>query len=165
MAHHLDLREFVATGRFFGFDSHTTRDDVIAVLGNPDDTGGVTKRQPRGICCVYGGIELHFGPQDTDCLSLLHFDDPNLPPAGSESLMIDPWVLTDGLLLDSLSAACKECRIDISHVCDVPVRLYRASSGVDFFFYDPHDPDRTGLSAVSLSYSDDDCYNRPRRAR
>lgn len=148
---HIDLREFVATGCFFGLGTLSSRDDVIAVLGSPDDTGMVTHRDPRGAIFVYGGIELHFNKSDR--LTLIHFDCPNIPPGGSAGLSVSPWVLTNELTLSSLLKACRDCGIDLQHVSEEPSRVYRALSGVTLTFYDPHDPDRSGLAGVSLAFS------------
>ncbi|MCA9150960.1 MAG: hypothetical protein KDA92_16725 [Planctomycetales bacterium] len=154
MTNHIDLREFITTGQFFGLGPTSSRDDVIARLGQPDDTGIVTKRKPRGTIFVYGGIELHFN--DADRLALIHFDYPSLPPTSSPSLSVSPWVLTDESPLADVLAACADCGIELQHVSDDPSRVYRAASGVSLSFYDPHDPDRTGLAAVSLGFSDGD---------
>ena len=154
MTNHIDLRDFAASGRFFGLGPSSSRDDVISVLGPPDDTGMVSKREPQGTIFVYGGIELHF--DDSDRLALIHCDYPNLPPPGSSALSVSAWVLADKLPLPALLSACSDCGIELEHVSDDPVRRYRSSAGVDFLFYDPHDPSRTGLAAVSLAFSDDD---------
>ena len=152
MTNHLDLLEFIASGRFFGLGTNSSRDDVVAVLGPPDDTGMVSKLQPRGTIFVYGGIELHFG--DCDRLAVIHFDYPNLPPAGSDTLSVAPRIVADGLPVAEVLSACADCDIELQHLSDDPKRVFRAQSGVCLTFYDPYDPDRTGLAAVSLPLFD-----------
>lgn len=37
-----------------------TREEVVAVAGNPDDTGGVSRKYRTPSIYKYGAIELHF---------------------------------------------------------------------------------------------------------
>ena len=153
MPAHLHLRDFLATGDFFGFDATTTRADVESRLGSPDDYDGLVSRKhklPR--IWVYGGIELTFGYYVDSPLQLIHFDYPNIPPAGSDSLTIDPWILTENLSLDVLTKACRDAGISLSPDGSPTVPFWTTAGNVHL--YCGNEPPDNGLAAVSRIFWD-----------
>ena len=151
---HIHLREFLATGDFFGFDAETTRADVESRLGPPDYDGLVSRKHKLPRIWVYGGIELTFGNNLESPLELIHFDHPNLPPSGSDTLTVDPWTLAENMTLDSLTAACRAAGIALSHDDSSAIPCWRTAGGVCLYFAD--EPPETGLAAVSRIFRNGD---------
>ena len=149
---HINLRDFLATGDFFGLGGTSTRADVELRLGPPDDVGLVSRKHKLPRIWVYGGIELTFGDHRDSTLELIHFDHPNLPPPGSETLTVDPWILREQASLESISDACCKAGIDFQHFPDANFRHWRTSGNVHLLFSE--DPDDSGLYAASLVFGD-----------
>lgn len=51
------------------------RDEVKAVLGEPDAVGGTSHKQSAAAIWRYGEVEFHFGPSPNDTLSLIWLED------------------------------------------------------------------------------------------
>ena len=115
VSNRVDLLDFLATGNFLGLGVNSKRKDVQSVLGTPDDTGLVSRKHSLPRIWIYGGIELTFGLTDDSTLELIHFDEPNLPPSGSASLCVDPWVLKETAMFDDIINACREVGIKLTH--------------------------------------------------
>ena len=152
MPAHLHLRDFLATGDFFGFDADTIRADVESQLGPPDYDGLVSRKHKLPRIWVYGGIELTFGCDADSPLELIHFDHPNLPPAGSDALTIDPWILAENLSLNALADACRDAEIGLLSDGSTPVPYWLTTGNVRLYFGD--EPPDTGLAAVSRVFRD-----------
>ena len=149
---HIQLREFLATGSFFGLNGTSTRDDVAMTLGQPDDVGLTSRRFKRPQTWVYGGIELTFGPFSQATLELLHFDCPNLPPSGSASLTVDPWIIGENVSLDRIASACRDAGIALFQRRDSPIIQWETAGGVRLTF--SNHSDSCGLIGVSLVFAD-----------
>ncbi len=54
------LQQCLHSGDFNGVTLGMTRDQVRAVLGEPDDTGGTSRKQRIPSVWKYGEVELHF---------------------------------------------------------------------------------------------------------
>lgn len=53
--------------------SNTTREDMISLLGQPDDVGGFSRKFRNGSILKYSGTEFHFsGDKDMDTLALIY---------------------------------------------------------------------------------------------
>jgi hypothetical protein len=55
-------------GRRVVLDSSLTREDVIELLGEPDDVGAVTQKHFKGQVLLYGTVEIHLNHADKVCL-------------------------------------------------------------------------------------------------
>ncbi|GAB5405927.1 MAG: hypothetical protein Aurels2KO_41580 [Aureliella sp.] len=147
MPAHFHLRDFLATGDFLGFGGETTRADVEFRLGPPDYYGLVSRKHKLPRIWGYGGIELTFGSDATSPLELIHFDHPNLPPAGSDCITITPWILTENLPFDLLATACRDAGIGLISNTSALVPFWSTTGNVRLYFGD--EPPDTGLVAVS----------------
>ncbi|MFN3192910.1 MAG: hypothetical protein ACE361_20540 [Aureliella sp.] len=152
MPAHLHLRDYLATGDFFGFDADTIRADVESLLGPPDYHGLVTRKHKLPRIWVYGGIALTFGYYPESPLQLIHFDHPNLPPTGSDSLAIDPWILAENMSLVMITDACRDAGIELTPDGSPTVPFWKTTGNVRLYFGDKS-PD-TGLAAVSRIFRD-----------
>lgn len=65
---------FTATGDICPVRLGMSREDLHALFGEPDYTGGVSRRWRRPIIWVYGSLEFHFR-QGKDELFLIFRDD------------------------------------------------------------------------------------------
>lgn len=54
-----------------------TREEVVAALGPPDDTGGTSRKYRTPAIYKYGDIELHFEPWNTGRLLRAYTEDPD----------------------------------------------------------------------------------------
>ena len=54
-----------------------TRDEIVAVLGPPDDKGCTSRKYRTPSIYKYGDIELHFEPWKTGRLRLVYTEDMN----------------------------------------------------------------------------------------
>jgi len=54
-----------------------TREDIRALFGEPDTTGGTSHKHKTPAIWKYGELEFHFGKQSTDVLSLIWSDTPD----------------------------------------------------------------------------------------
>lgn len=63
-----------------------TREQVRSILGDPDDTGGTSRKHRTPAIWKYEEIEFHFGPKRNDMLSLIYTDTENTQ--GIASLII-----------------------------------------------------------------------------
>ena len=64
-----------------------TREEVLAALGPPDDTGG-TSRKYRSPCIYrFGRIELHFEPRKAGKLDMVYTEDDD----GHGHVLLKGW--------------------------------------------------------------------------
>ena len=131
MPKHLDLCDLLTTGDFFAFDNTTTPDDVNAVLGPPDCV------REDNLLCMYGnGIELTFFDFDPGYPTLILLRCDDLPPAGSVSLTIEPWIISENATLETLTTACRAAGIGLTRRETRHGIRWRTSGGVDLTFED-----------------------------
>jgi len=85
---------WLRTGTFGPVALGATRSQVQLASGEPDDSGGTSRRRRTPSIWKYGDIELHFGVDGRVCLVYLdHFQ----VPTGGAAIDLDPWVLRGGL--------------------------------------------------------------------
>ena len=65
-------RRFQATGRIAPLRLGATRAEVHRLLGEPDDTGGTSRRQRLPLIWRYGEVEFHFEPGGNGGLWLIY---------------------------------------------------------------------------------------------
>jgi hypothetical protein len=51
-----------------------SRGEVRAIFGDPDATGGTSRKYPTPAIWKYGDLEFHFGPRPDDNLSLIYME-------------------------------------------------------------------------------------------
>ena len=69
------LLRFGATGDICPLRLGARRDEVRAILGEPDDVGATSREHRVPRIWKYGDLELHFGNVETDGLQLIYQDD------------------------------------------------------------------------------------------
>ncbi len=65
---------FAATGDICPLKLGATRDEVRSLLGEPDDTGGTSRKRGLPMIWIYAELEFHFGPKPGDGLNLIYQD-------------------------------------------------------------------------------------------
>ncbi len=66
---------FKATGDICPLRLGHTREQVRAVLGEPDEVGGTSLKHPTPAIWRYDELEFHFSPSPLDALSLIFLED------------------------------------------------------------------------------------------
>ena len=106
----VSLKDFATTGDFCPVKADFTAVRLEGVFGEPEATGGTSRRHRHPVIWKYGDVEFHFArPHGELCLVHLdRFSGPNGRPEGWGALVIDPWVIREGLPLDTFIAAVEE---------------------------------------------------------
>lgn len=66
--------KFRATGDICPVRLGCTREDIRALLGEPDDVGCFSRKHKVPQIWKYGTLEFHFGPKSNDLLTLIYSD-------------------------------------------------------------------------------------------
>ena len=106
----VSLKDFAVTGDFGPVKAGFTPVSLEAVLGEPEATGGTSRRHRRPVIWKYGDIEFHFARPDGE-LCLVHLDRFSATggcPEGWGGFEIEPWVIREGLPCDSFIAAIEK---------------------------------------------------------
>ena len=106
----VNLRDFIRTGKFAGVQLGATEADVKSLLGEPDDVGGISRRQRRPLIWKYGDFEFHFLP-DSDRLWMIYVEIYGIP-RGSRRLALDPWIMRRELPREELVSALAALDLD-----------------------------------------------------
>jgi hypothetical protein len=104
----VDMKSFLISGEFGQISFPATRQDVAAILGEPDDW---TAEQPRSRASIwkYANVEFHFAPH-SDAVWMIFTDD--LTPSGRNSaLTLDTWIIGEQLRLEDAEAALLQAGI------------------------------------------------------
>src|SRR6185312_12274771 len=106
----VSLKDFATTGDFGPVKPGFTAVSLEAIFGKPEATGGTSRRHRRPAIWKYGDIEFTFArPHGELCLVHLdRFSDPDGSPEGWGELVIEPWVIKEGLPRDSFIATIEE---------------------------------------------------------
>jgi hypothetical protein len=141
----VSMLEFIRTGEFGSLRLGSTRGEVKALLGDPPDW---VADDPKASSRIwrFGDIEFYF----SDDTLVMIFTDHDNRSTGTDALVIDPWILREGLMRkefeegltrEGIAFASTQWDIDPSqfHV--------KMDSGVQFSFVDePEDEfDEPGL--------------------
>jgi len=65
---------FRVTGDICPIRLGMSRGEVRAIFGDPEDTGGTSRKHPTAAIWKYGGLEFHFGSEPDDNLSLIYME-------------------------------------------------------------------------------------------
>lgn len=96
------LRDFLATGEFGPISLGADRPAVEACFGQPETTGGQSRKHKRPNIWKYGDVEFFF-ERDSGELHLVHIDHfsgDGGAPEGWGELRLEPWVVREGLSRD-----------------------------------------------------------------
>ncbi len=105
----VSVRDFLKTGELGPVRLGMSREQVQELLGEPDDTGGNSRRHRVPTIWKYGDLELHF-EQGGNRLTLIHADDFDVL-SGGEVLEIDAWIAHKGISLDQV-----EKELELAHI-------------------------------------------------
>jgi len=67
-------KQFKVTGDICPVRLGMSRDEVRAVLGDPEDTGGTSRKHSTPAIWKYDELEFHFGPGPDDHLELIYLE-------------------------------------------------------------------------------------------
>src|SRR4051794_27422331 len=94
----VSLKDFLASGVFGPVSFGCDRQQLEAILGEPEDVGGVSRKHRRLVIWKYGDVEFYFS-RASGGLEMVHIDrftGPGGSPQGWGGLQIDPWVIREG---------------------------------------------------------------------
>ncbi len=106
----VSLKDFAVTGNFGPVGAGFTPVRLEALFGEPEATGGTSRRWRRPLIWKYGDLDFHFSGPD-GVLVLVHLDRFSAGagcPGGWGRLEIEPWVIREGLPRDTFIAAIKQ---------------------------------------------------------
>lgn len=106
------MREFLRAGAFGSLRIGSSREQVYAALGGPDNWSIASDRQGLPAIWKYGVVEFHFDAR-TDTVVLIHADDFDHFHAGV-AVDLDPWWMRSGATLEQARAelAAAHLRVD-----------------------------------------------------
>jgi hypothetical protein len=149
----VNLRDFARDGALGPICLGMTRDRVRDLIGPPDAWMGDGPVE-TSLIWKYGDVELHFGGGD---IWLIHFDDGRQTWSGNQQLLIDPWILQQGLRLSSLENALRGAEISFEVKPDINPGCVRVvtEAGVSFLVCTKRteNTDKLGLLLFGLSDS------------
>ena len=146
----VSLKDFIRTGDFAGVRLGSTEAEVKALLGEPDDVGGTSRRQRRPLIWKYGDFEFHF-PPDGDRLWMIFIDEFDIP-RGGRTLALDPWIIRRDLPRAELVSALAALKLDprVREDTVLEAWIVTASSGVTFAYHAAEDHGTEGSEASGL---------------
>jgi hypothetical protein len=135
----VSLVQFLRTGNLGELRPGLTPEEVRHLMGEPEDTGGTSRRYRRPSIWLYGDVELHFRPEPPHACGMLfiepHFGRHRLRlPTGWEA---DDWALDFGTPRAEVEAYLRvhELSFGARHVGPVtPSQIAILSSGVTLSF-------------------------------
>lgn len=149
----VNLKEFLRTGQFGPVTFGMHQDQVINILGQPDDTSIPPRRKRRPDILKYGTMELHFDDQ-ADYKLFLIFADHLEHFSGGNRLELDPWVLRGHLSRPEVEDALRQAEISFSEFTPLSTDLegIRTEAGVELtFVLDPAENELGGgFFSISL---------------
>jgi hypothetical protein len=103
----LALRDFLATGVVAGVPFGCDRQQLEAVAGEPEATGGVSRKHRQPVIWKYGDVELRFSRVSggLDMIHIDRFSSNEGAPQGWGGLRVDPWVIRERMSRDELLQA------------------------------------------------------------
>ncbi len=112
----VSLKDFAATGVFGPVVFGCTRTALEAVLGEPEATGGQSRKHRRPNIWKYGDVEFYFTRPggELDMIHIDHFFGQGRVPQGWGRLRIDPWVIREGLARETFLSAVEKAGCDYS---------------------------------------------------
>lgn len=174
----VDLKEFMAHGVLGPVRLGMTRRELLVALGKPDDFHSDhrilrKKTLDNSSIWMYGDFEFFFQlflPSEGrkrkdgwDCpLDLIHVDDRGWsgvcrgqPPSGGKRILVDPWVIRQGMTRRSFQMALRKEGIPFELIDwplrDETVRLWVGPGVIAIFSTCREVPEFRGLSSLSFS--------------
>lgn len=110
------LLTLAKSGYFGGVRFGMSQEKVREILGNPDDTGGASRRHPDNLW-KYGDIELGFSIPDLQLFHIaINFWGEAIEPEQGKQLRYDTWVIRGGLDIETFTQACYKHNIQFKEL-------------------------------------------------
>lgn len=111
----ISLKEFLRTGCLGKLRLGLSENEVITLLGYPEDTGGTSRKYPKPCIYFYGSVEVHFNPKSRVCF-LIYIECPiwkklQFPP----NWIIIDWQLTPGMKKAEVEKMLTEMRLPFEY--------------------------------------------------
>jgi hypothetical protein len=134
------MKQFLETGSFGPIRLGMTIDEVISIVGEPDD---ITSPRRSGLTVItYGRIELYFGYYDDKKLQSISSNYYGEIDGGA-LLQIDPWIFCGRLTHDVVADALREAGIKfIKTDPNINSFAFITNAGSTLTFYLPSDPEQ-----------------------
>lgn len=148
---YISLQDFLRTGILGPVRLGMSRAQVRDVLGDPEHTGGISRKQRMPTILKYGDLEFLYRPGE-DHLQAIHMDGFAIPK-GSASMSLDPWILVGGLALEDAEKALDEAAIKFTKSplsYDPSMIVLTSATGVELgFIREPEEGFDPGLYYIS----------------
>jgi hypothetical protein len=103
----VSLKDFIAGGGFGPIPFGCNRLQLEAVVGEPEATGGTSRKYRQPVCWKYGDVEFYFS-RTSGGLNMIHIDrfsGPDGSPQGWGGLQVDPWIIRGWMAQDVFVSA------------------------------------------------------------
>ena len=112
----LSLKDFVATGAIADVPFACDPRQLETVAGEPEATGGTSRKHRQPIIWKYGDVEFYFS-RSRGGLEMIHieqFSGADGSPQGWGGLQVDPWVIREGLAQAEFARALESARLSFA---------------------------------------------------
>jgi hypothetical protein len=157
MAEKVNLKDFLRTLKLGRIHLGQSANDVAAILGEPDDVGGASRKHRWPSIWKYGDIELFFDYRTRQInLILINFWEDGYP-SGDAAIQLDPWIIKGGLRIDEFIPPLDQEGIDYCEVepINTGTREFLVNSAIKVIFNNDNEEygGGAGLRKLSLSCS------------
>jgi hypothetical protein len=156
----ISLKDVIQSGIFGPIKLSMSRDEVIAVLGEPDDFSVNTRRRRHRKPAIikYGDVEFYF-TDETDQLHMIYADHVSEFRGGSR-ISLDAWAIKGGAPRKEIEKALSSVGINFVEVkpFDPTCSRIKTDSGVYFVFVEVEEDysPPVGLYSFCLRDKDDE---------
>ncbi len=153
----VSLKDFIQTGEFGPIKLDMTRDEVITILGEPDDfsvnSNSKRRRRLKPAIIKYGDIEFYF-TDETDQLKMIYSDHVSEFRGGSR-ISLDSWIIRGSAPRKEIEKTLGEIGVNFVDVkpWDPTTSQIRLDSGVELVF---NEEEYNPLGLYSFCLKDDD---------
>lgn len=131
----VSLREWLTTGQLGPLRPGLSPEEVRRLLGEPDATGGVSRRYPRPSIYVYGSVEVHFCQRPPHEIIGIFWE---VGERGALQLpspyVIADWGITPGMRKAEVEAYLHAQRLGFEYAPHQPPSTFMLPSGVRITF-------------------------------
>jgi hypothetical protein len=133
----ISLKDVIQTGEFGPIKLGMSRDEVIAMLGEPTDVSINSSRRShlKPTIIKYGDIEFYF-TDETDRLYMIYFDHVSEFRGGGSRISLDSWIIKDGTSRKEVEKVLDEIDVKFVEVkpWDSTCSQIKTDSGVELVF-------------------------------
>ncbi len=147
----------VITGGVFGpIFIGMTSDRVREILGEPEATAPVSRKDRRPGIWRYGDLQFIFDGSERNQLGSVFMDNFDIP-SGGRAISLDPWIIRGGIALEEVEQHLRAARIDFRRAVDrydQSIKGLMVGQRVALYFYQRDDEEASlglGLGAFACS--------------